>query len=149
MYSIREISFKLSPHILQNFGLIDALRAYSDKIKEKSQINITIESQNIKRFDEKKETVIYRVLCECINNTLKHAHADNISISIKLIDNVMMVEYVDDGQGFDVDQLVSGRTGIGVLNMKSRVKSLNGQLTIQSELGKGAKTSIKIDFNNG
>lgn len=141
--TVREISFKLSPHVLQNYGLVDATKSYAEKIKETSEIEIEIIGEKIERFDENAETIAYRVICECLNNTLKHAQASKITINIGSKNDVLEVKYSDNGKGFDVNETVSKHTGIGLLNMQSRIKSLNGFLEIKST----AENGTTINFN--
>lgn len=145
--TVREISFRLSPHILQNYGLADAIKAYSSKIKESTDINFDLLFENICRFDEKIEIIIYRVICECINNTIKHAQASLIGISLRFNNNLLAVDYTDNGNGFDIDTVVNNRKGIGLMNMESRIKSINGQLSINSSPKEGMhlKFNIKTD----
>ena len=80
--TVKEISFRLSPHILQNFGLVEALKSYTNKIKETSSVRIGLDVENVSRVDKDIETILYRVICECINNTVKHANAGAISIRL-------------------------------------------------------------------
>lgn len=143
-HAVKDISFKLSPHILQNYGVMEALHNYAEKVTKTGKTKITIQPANIGRFDEVAETVIYRVVCECINNTIKHAKAKNISVDIKVTDQFMTVNYSDDGKGFDLSKTMSENKGIGLLNMQSRIKSLNGLFVIQSASGMGTNVFIKV-----
>jgi PAS domain S-box-containing protein len=143
--TVREISFRLSPHILQNYGLIEAIKAYSDKIKESSNIAFELQFSNTCRFDEKAETIIYRVLCECINNTIKYAQATKIRIIFHCDSNYFTIDYSDNGKGFDYDSISKNKKGIGLLNMQSRINSINGILTITSNENSG--TAIKLQFD--
>lgn len=143
--TVREISFKLSPHILQNYGLPEALKAFAEKIKETSPIAYKIEYGEMKRFNDKMEIIVYRIICECITNTIKHAQADRIYIKMDLTSNSLAVDYHDNGKGFDVDNV--SLTGIGLLNIKSRIKSLNGSMSIISLPEDGTTISFKINTN--
>jgi PAS domain S-box-containing protein len=145
--TVKDISFKLSPHILQNYGVIEALKAYAEKVEKTGKTNISIQSENIGRFYEVAETVVYRVVCECINNTIKHAKARNILIQIEVNNPFLVVNYSDDGIGFDMEKTLTDCKGIGLLNMQSRVKSLNGFFVIQSTPGNGTKVFIKVPIN--
>jgi PAS domain S-box-containing protein len=143
--TVREISFKLSPHILQNYGLVEALNAYIEKVQESSRIKIDMNLKNFCRFNEKAEIIVYRVICECINNTVKHAKASSIIINLICQNNLLLVEYIDNGQGFDVENVITEHKGIGLLNMQSRLKSINGLMNIVSSPNNG--TSIKFQIN--
>lgn len=143
--SIRNISFKLSPHILQNFGIIEAIKAFAEKIKEATKLEINITAPETPRFEEISETVIYRVLCECINNTVKHAKASSVNIVFAKSSDQLAVNYSDDGVGFDLQKVMNKRKGIGLLNMQSRLKSINGELHIDSAPGQGTNIFLKIN----
>jgi PAS domain S-box-containing protein len=142
--TVREISFKLSPHILLHYGLVEALKIFIDKIIESTTLSIDLHTVNIERFDEKVEIVVYRVLCECINNTLKHAEATTIKIDLICTKGVFKVSYYDNGCGFESTIVPNPNHGIGLLNMQSRLKSINGKMNIISIPQQG--TTIKIDI---
>ena len=142
--TIREISFKLSPHILQNFGLEEALKTFVFKIQNSSKIDIELNCQKSYRFDENAETIIYRVICECINNTIKHANATKIKIELYNLDSIFYIDYADNGSGFDVDSIFGKHKGIGLTNMQSRINSINGMIDLKSTSN---GTTIKIQFD--
>jgi signal transduction histidine kinase len=147
--SIRDISFKISPHILQNFGLAEALEAFAKKIRISNQIQIEISAIKIPRIGEITETILYRILCECINNTIKHADAQNININIDIANDYLIVFYSDDGRGFNVEERLQDKNGIGLLNMQSRLKSINGHVNFLSTPGKGTDIYIKVKIQTG
>lgn len=142
--AVREISFKLSPHILQNYGIIEAIKAYIDRIKESKKVEIHLSHENIERFSELVETVIYRVLCECLNNSIKHAKATVIEIAANCQDRMLVVTFTDNGKGFDVEQVLKERKGIGLLNIQSRLRSINGSMQISSDVGMGSHFIFKV-----
>jgi PAS domain S-box-containing protein len=146
--TIREISFKLSPHILQNFGLVEALKSYTGKIKESSKVSIRLNFENIGRFDKNYETIAYRVLCECLNNTIKHTNASEIVIDISCVNNLLNVLYSDNGQGFDLNAVMADHNSIGLLNMQSRLTSINGLMNIISSPGKGTTIKFQMEIKN-
>lgn len=147
--TVRELSFKLSPHIINHYGLSEAIRLYAQKISEIKNINFVVEDKSLCIFENKKsETILYRVLCECINNTIKYAEAKNIRIDIYCDNYFYIVKYMDDGKGFDVDEVKAGSNGLGLLNIQNRIKSINGFFEIQSKPGKGFYVEIKIRKEN-
>ncbi len=145
--TVKDISFKLSPHILQNYGVLESLKAYAEKVEKTGKTNIHMEAANIPRFDELTETIVYRVVCECINNTLKHANANKIVINMLTADNSLFIKYSDDGKGFDVEKVRIRNKGIGLLNMQSRLKSINGSFSIQSSINNGTSIIIKVPIS--
>jgi signal transduction histidine kinase len=144
--SIREISNNLSPHILNNFGLIKAMRNFINKINYSDSIKIKFTSDfEDDRFESNTEVVLYRVLCELINNTIKHAGASLISISLEKFQNGITCRYTDNGRGFDPTLLSPAyHTGMGYSNMVTRINSLNGSFNLTSEPEKGTKAVISV-----
>ena len=144
--SVRDISANISPHILNNFGLKDAVEAFIKRLGSAEGIEIRF-TTNLggRRFTYNVEVILYRVMCELINNTLKHAVAHNIRIDLQLREQTIYLDYSDDGIGFDVSREAT-EYGMGLDNILYRLKSGNGDIEIISERGKGmqAKASIKI-----
>ena len=145
--SLKEISDNLSPHILNNFGLVRALTNFTNKINITKAIHIRLESDlKDERFDSNVEVVLYRVICELINNTIKHAHAKKIDISMNKEGEYISILYKDDGKGFDVTKVIEQPTngGMGFSNIYSRINSLKGEINIESEQKRGTLVTIKV-----
>ncbi len=149
--SLKEISDNLSPHVLNNFGLVRALNNFSNKINITKTIRINLES-NLKdeRFDSNVEVVLYRVVCELINNTIKHAKAKKIDISLTKADDYLTIVYQDDGKGFNVAKVIEqpASSGMGFSNIYSRINSLKGEINIESEHKKGTWVTIKVKMHD-
>jgi signal transduction histidine kinase len=98
------------------------------------------------RFDDNVEVVLYRVICELINNTIKHAQAKKINISLNKDGEYLNIVYKDDGKGFDVDNVINqpASSGMGFSNIYSRINSLKGEINIESEHKKGTLVTIKV-----
>lgn len=145
--SIKEISDNLSPHVLSNFGLVRALSNFINKINIAKTIRINLDTElKDERFDSNVEVVLYRVLCELINNTIKHANAKKINISLSAEGEYLTIVYKDDGKGFDVGKIIEqqGGNGMGFSNIYSRINSLKGEINIESENKKGTMVTIKV-----
>lgn len=148
--SLKEISDNLSPHILNNFGLLRALNNFSNKINITKTIRINLISDlKDERFDNNVEVVLYRVVCELINNTIKHAKAKKIDLSLTKNGDYLTIIYTDDGKGFDVRKVIEqpASSGMGFSNIYSRINSLKGEINIESELKKGTFVTIKVLMN--
>lgn len=148
--SLREISDNLSPHILTNFGLYRALNNFTNKINAARTIKINLESNlRDERFDSNMEVVLYRVICELINNTIKHAKAKKIDLNLTKESDYLYITYKDDGKGFDVSKVIDqpSGTGMGFSNIYSRINSLKGEISVESEQKKGTTVSIKVLIN--
>jgi len=144
--SAQEISNNISPHLLRNFGLKKAIESFYKKISLKNSMIFDFHSNIEKRLDEKIETTLYRVVVELINNTLKHTNASLITIILILNDNLLSLNYSDNGTGFDVSNTMSKGEGMGLFNIYSRIKSLNGTINMLSKKNKGFEVDIQIDI---
>ncbi|MBK5202625.1 MAG: hypothetical protein JJE45_02765 [Prolixibacteraceae bacterium] len=145
--TLKEISNNLSPHVLTNFGLYRALRNFINKINALRTITINLDSNlGNKRYDTNIEIVLYRVICELIHNTVKHAEAKKIDISLMEDGKNITIAYKDNGKGFDPEKLKkqTGSKGIGLSNIFSRINSLKGEFTLDSHPGKGIYVFIKV-----
>ncbi|MDD4373305.1 MAG: sensor histidine kinase [Bacteroidales bacterium] len=145
--SLRELSNNMSPHVLENFGLKAAIEAFCSKLNNKT-LSIKFKT-NIgnKKYNTHIEIVIYRSICELVNNTFKHARAKNVSIQLIEKENLLNLQFRDDGCGFNVNEInKSSSSGMGLYNINSRVKSLSGNFTIESSPNGGTAISLQIPF---
>jgi len=91
--------------------------------------------------------VLYRVLCELITNTIKHAKAKNVYVDLLADEKSISLKYIDDGIGFNEKQVKEDLIGLGYSNIQSRIKSLNGTFMIYSEPGEGIQVDVHIKRN--
>jgi signal transduction histidine kinase len=143
--SIRSISHALNNHYLLQQNLIKAIETEIKRLQKSSRIAIAYSFKETapKQFDTNEKIIIYRIFQECINNSLKHAKAKKISISITTNPQFVM-EIVDNGKGFDVVNKKS-RVSLGLLNMNNKANSINYHLTIKSKEAEG--TIITLSEN--
>ena len=142
--NVRNVSANISPHLLNNFGLKDSIEAFIKRMGQAEHFHIQFTTNLEKqRFNYNVEVIVYRVICELINNTLKHAAATEVTISLQLENEVLYLEYTDNGVGFDVASV--GRFGgMGLDNMRYRLQSGNGNIEITSEHGHGMRANAYI-----
>jgi signal transduction histidine kinase len=143
--SLKEISNKLSPHVLNNFGLKKALKSFISKLPNIENPSINLDTNiDDRRFSYNVEVVLYRVICELISNSLKHSGAMNVYISLMYDEQAIALDYLDDGIGFDSKILKMNDKGMGFSNIRSRIKSLNGTFDIYSMPNEGVRVNVKI-----
>ncbi len=125
----RTIANNLMPSLLIDHGLIKALESFGDALNKTGSIFFEFNyPDNLKISDNNKEAHLYRIILELINNTLKYADARNIFLSFSVKGNSLIVDYKDDGKGFDFKKNYGERsTGQGLKNISSRVNFLNGK----------------------
>jgi signal transduction histidine kinase len=146
--SLKEISNKLSPHVLNNFGLKKAIKSFISKLPNIENPSINLDTNiDDRRFSYNVEVVLYRVICELISNSLKHSGAMNVYISLMYDDQSIALDYLDDGVGFDSEIMELSEKGMGFSNIRSRIKSLNGTFDIYSMPNEGVRVNVRIaDF---
>jgi len=144
--TLKDISNNLSPHILSNFGLSSALSAFVAKINKTKAIEIDFKSNMEKtRLETEKEVVVYRAACELINNSIRHSGASRIEIDLNKHEKFITLQFYDNGRGFDTSALSNeDRKGMGLSNIDTRVKSVDGVFILESTPGKGTSALIKI-----
>ena len=97
------------------------------------------------RWNYKTKINIYRIIQESMQNIYKHANAKVIKISISVQKNVICIDIIDDGVGFDTNK---SKKGIGLKNIASRIEEIDGKITYTSQSGDGTVVNVKIPYTN-
>lgn len=139
--SIRNLSLLLRPSMLDDLGLIAALRWQARETARRSGMEVAVlaEDYNLELPDEYR-TTIYRVVQEALNNAARHSEAKNVSILVRAEARRLLVLIQDDGKGFDPDTT----KGMGLLGMQERIAHLNGQMEVESGVGQGVVVRIEL-----
>lgn len=142
--SVREISNNLNPQVLQRFGLSEALNTFFET--KKDFINLSIEN-NLEsfRFSEEKETMVYNIIKEAYNNSLKHSNASQIKVLLHKSKSTIVINYQDNGVGFNLQEKLDnpGNT-LGLQSIISRIKHIEGKYKVISSPGEGFKLSFSF-----
>ena len=145
---IRKVSHELNTDFVSGAGFIDILRTLVETQTAIYKLNYTFNhdgsSINWDNVPNKTKIHIYRIVQETLHNIHKHANATMVKISFKFKSNVIHLSIKDNGSGFDTNRL---KSGIGLKNMNSRIKEMNGQLDIVSTINKGTTVKINIPTN--
>ncbi|MDY0348544.1 MAG: PAS domain S-box protein [Tenuifilaceae bacterium] len=142
--SVREVSNDISPHALNNYGLVYAISAFIEHSKNLVKFHFDENISDI-RLPLFIEIICYRIVKELINNTLKYANANSVWISMQKHDSWFRLNYRDNGIGFNLEaKLNSGETGMGLLNISNRLKTLGAPYSMYSESGNGFSFETKI-----
>ena len=142
---VRRISHNMSAGTLMEYGLVPALYELKNTIESSRKIELILHVFNLDfRLKSVAEINLYRVIQEMVNNTLKHAQATQIEISLTKRDNVLSLMYDDNGVGVKPENLEEYKSGMGLKNIKSRIEKLEGKVHLNSELGKGIHYDIEI-----
>ncbi len=167
--NIHNLMFDLRPSMLDQLGLIPALRWLAQTRLEPKGVRVLVEAASkvdalnseadFHRLSPEIETALFRVLQEAINNIARHAAARNVEIKLELEDHTAIVNIKDDGIGFDPGEFsvatikdmenkspaLSGDTrGLGLIGMQERIELLGGELDIVSAAGSGTEIRIRV-----
>ena len=140
---IRSVSHQMMPNALLKSGLASAVKEFLDKIDSRI-IKINLHAEGLQeRLDSNTETVLYRVIQECVNNVIKHSGANNLDISLIKDADGISATVEDNGRGFDTTDKQKFE-GIGLKNISSRVNFLKGTVDFDSSPGKGTLVAIHV-----
>jgi len=141
---VRKISHNMMPGLLTKFGLYEATEDLIEQLDETEGLNANCEiTGDTKRLPENTEIMLYRIFQEIVNNTLKHAEAENIRLQMNILPEQLNITYSDDGKGFNVEEKIESKS-IGLTSIESRVNFLSGQIYVESKPGEGVKYVIEI-----
>lgn len=140
---IRGLSKTLNSDMIQKLGLKEALENEFDRLERIGLLKTKLEFSKGLVIDKKKEIIIFRMLQEFISNVLKHAQATELIVKVNESEGKVFVYAQDNGIGFDKETVV---TNNGLLNLESRAKLIEAELTLDSTIGKGTK--MKLIFDN-
>lgn len=150
---VRRVSFNLTPTSLDDFGLIAAINKFCAEIDAvtKAKVVFINETNFINRLESNIETNLYRIVQESVNNSLKYAKANHITIRFAHSINSLNITIEDDGKGFDLDRVASTghfeKAGHGIFNMRERTAYIGGTFNLDSGLGKGTTISITLSLD--
>ena len=139
---LRNLSHQMMPRALKELGVIAAIKDLLDGSLTYTNIKYSIEHFNInKRLPEKIEVTIYRITQELINNIIKHSKANQVNVQLFNSNNNIILIVEDDGIGFTKNKT---KKGIGLLNITSRLNSINGEVNFEPSPKSGTLVTIKI-----
>lgn len=141
----RDMVYDLSPPILYELGFIAAIKWKLEQVEKKFGIFTVFKSEeNTIKLENDIKVLLFRVICELLNNCIKHANADLIKVEIQKNINNIRILVIDNGKGFDVESTFSGMGGFGLFSINERIDALMGSLTIESNPGQGTKVIVSI-----
>jgi PAS domain S-box-containing protein len=148
----RRISFNLMPNVLNDYGLVPAVKHLIEQMSGHSKIKIIFECRwEQHRMGRNLEINLYRIIQEAMNNAIKYAEADEVKIEIDKILNFLRIEISDNGKGFSpgrADKSKITGSGNGIINIQERIASLNGDFRILSAPGEGTKILVKVPISD-
>ena len=141
---LRRVAHDLRPLVLDDLGLVPALRSLARRIEQRAGILVEGRGSLGERLPEDIETAIYRVVQEGLANVVKHAGASRATVELGRTPLEVTCRVRDDGRGFDPGLAEKLYGGMGLEGMQQRVSALEGEMDIQSRPGAGAELRVSI-----
>ena len=143
---MRLLVYELRPLALETAGLADALQHRLDAVEKRAGVNARLRVELDAELSADVENTLYRIAQETLNNSLKHAEATNISVYLWSRDQEVQMEIVDNGKGFDAQNMQDG-AGLGLVSIRERIEALGGTWWITSKPAEGTRISVNIPLN--
>jgi len=141
---VRSISHQMMPRALVELGLVEAITDLTKKALISNEILCDFEHYNLKeRYNERIEVSVYRIVQELINNIIKHSEATQVNIQLFQNKQKLILIVEDNGKGFNQDNHSDGH---GLLNIKSRLNTLKGEVNFEPSPKSGSIATIRIQL---
>jgi signal transduction histidine kinase len=146
---VRRLSLDLRPGMLDDLGLLPALLWYFDQYSSRTGIEIAFHHTGIqkRRFPSPVEIAAYRITQEGLTNIARHAGVKSAVVNVIRRENVIHLEILDEGVGFESEIVSKGSSTAGLSGMRERISMLGGELKVQSKPGKGTKLQVDLPLD--
>lgn len=144
---VRQISRNLHPAMFDRVGLVFSIKQLAEYLEVKNQFMITTDLMYKKTLSPENELQLYRIVQESLNNIIKYAEAHAAKISLKEVENYLILEILDNGKGFDVAEKLNGKTSFGLHSIIERSTIVGGKAQIKSD-DSGTTINVKIPLKS-
>ncbi len=144
---IRDVMANLRPAVLDDYGLVAALRWYADQFASRAGMRVEMRGAELSpRPPIEIETALFRIAQEALTNVVKHARASRVTLGIETINGRVRLTIADDGKGFDPNapRQPGERAEMGLIGMRERAEGVGGSLRVESEVGKGTRVVVEV-----
>ena len=150
LQDVRKIIFDLRPMVLDDLGLVPALKRYIAELQERCSLHIDFQvlGNTNERLSGTLEIALFRIIQEALNNVIKHAQAKTVEVYLEQAQTQVNLRIKDDGCGFDLEKVLnnSNSDSYGLIGIRERVELLEGSFKILTAPGKGTNLLVKIPF---
>jgi PAS domain S-box-containing protein len=148
LQQVRNLSLDLRPSMLDDLGLVPALRWYVNRHAERTGLRETLTCDSAPEgLPAPIETACFRIVQEALTNIARHAQAQTVTVTLEQVGQTLHLRVQDDGVGFDLDVISRARTegtSLGILGMEERGMLIGGQLTLTSAPGRGTCITLRV-----
>lgn len=146
---MRLLLYELRPVVLEQEGLIGALRRRLDAVEKRAEVNAVLDVPEVLVVPLYAEEGLYRIAQEALNNSLKHSGADKVRVRIVRDKETIVLQISDNGKGFSVSEAQEYSGGMGLENMRERMQKLQGDIQIDSEPEQGTTITVRVGIEEG
>lgn len=140
---VRSVSHNMMPDVLLRSGLAAAVQSFLDKL-DPGMLQVDFYAEGLQgRMEPAVETVLYRVIQECVNNVIRHAGATHLDISLIRDTDGISATVEDNGRGFNIAD-PEATAGMGLKNIRTRIEYLKGQVEFDSQPGRGTLVAMHV-----
>jgi signal transduction histidine kinase len=138
---VRNISLLLRPTMLDDLGLVPALKWYAREVSRSGPMTADVVAESfVDDLPDPHRICVFRVVQEAVRNAARHSGANQVRIYVQEKDGALLLSVQDDGKGFDPVQ----ESGLGILGMQERVAHLAGKLEVNSKPGRGTMVTFSL-----
>ncbi len=144
---VQNVMANLRPPVLDDYGLVEALRWYGAQLATRVSFTITVEGQEPEpRLTSSVENALFRITQEALTNVTKHAQAGQVTVTVEMDNGTVRLIITDDGLGFDSAGRANAtkRRSWGLITMAERTEAVGGRFKIESGSGQGTKVIVEV-----
>jgi signal transduction histidine kinase len=142
--AVQNVMYELRPPMLDEYGLVAALRWYAKQFAERTGISVETFDGDNRRLSLEKEIALFRIAQEALNNTARHSQAKHVRVDLRRTESETTFTIQDDGAGFDAVGEGIAKVGYGLAAMRERAEAIGGTFTVRSEKGRGTRVTVKL-----
>ena len=144
LVEIRKILFDLQPKNLDQ-GLVSGLQRLIEEYRERYGLRVDFScSSRERRLDSQVTSTLFRIVQEALNNIYKHSSSDHAKVYLELEEHRATIQIIDEGKGFDLEEVASNNGHYGLMNMRERAQLLDGALQITTAPGQGTWVNVTV-----
>lgn len=146
---LRAIAYNLMPKTVQTRGLVAGIEMLATQLNNTGKMSIRLNvAVNETPFDKSRILIVYRMVQEMLNNTVKHASANVVQISLQELKGKLRLNFADNGKGFSIDEIHNRETKNGLKNICSRIELLGAACELNTAPGAGTEYIITIPIDS-
>lgn len=147
MTSVHRFAWELRPTLLDDLGLVPALRSYSKSFAERTGVKVRVTSdRRVFPLGDDSRVALFRVAQAALSNVERHARAKHVRLAVRWVSGRTRLEVSDNGRSFDVKRTEASTANhrMGIATMRERVEMLGGKLDVTSALGRGTRVRAEV-----